>query len=44
MNYHKTQLLGTLSFEKHWANSKTDVVDPHRTKMDKTHLHAMANF
>ena len=24
--------MGTLSFEKHWANPKTDVVDPHRTK------------
>ena len=32
MNYHKTQLLGTLSFEKHWANPKTDAVDPHQTK------------
>ena len=32
MDIHQTQLLKTLSFEKHWANPKTDVVDPHRTK------------
>ena len=35
MNYHKTQLLGTLSFEKHWANPKTDSVDPYRTKNEQ---------
>ena len=31
-NYHKTQLLGTLSLEKHWANPKIDLIDPHRTE------------
>ena len=24
--------MGTLSLEKHWANPKIDLVDPHRTK------------
>ena len=32
MNYHKTQVLETLSFEKHCANPKNDLVDPHQTK------------
>ena len=26
------KLLGTLSFGKHWAYPRTEVVDPHRTK------------
>ena len=32
MKYHKTQIFWTLSYEKYWANPKTDLVDPHRTK------------
>ena len=32
MDYHKTQLLGTLKFENYWVNPKTDFVDPHRTE------------
>ena len=29
VDYNKIQLLGTLSFESHRANSKIDLVDPH---------------
>ncbi len=33
IDYHKTQLMGTLSFGNHSAISKIDLVDPHRTKI-----------
>ena len=32
IDYHETQLLGTLNFEKHWFKPKIDLIDPHRTK------------
>ena len=32
IDYHETKLLGTLTFEKHWEKSKTEVVDLHWTK------------
>ena len=44
IDYHKTQLLGTLKFENYWVNPKTDFVDPHQTKNGQNALSWSALF